>query len=80
LAQLDPEIRSAILGNIGTLISFRVGTEDTRMIAPHFAPHLTPSDLLNLPNRDFYLKLMINGQPSAPFSATASDPLITQDW
>jgi hypothetical protein len=73
LAQLDPDIRSAILGNVGTLISFRAGAEDTRLLAQYFAPHLSSIDILNLPNRNFYLKMMIDGQPSRPFSASTVD-------
>jgi type IV secretory pathway TraG/TraD family ATPase VirD4 len=79
LAQLDPEIRSAILGNVGTLISFRVGAEDTRLLTQHFSPHLSSTDILNLPNRNFYLKMMIDGQPSQPFSASTLPSAITQE-
>lgn len=69
LSQLDPDIRSAILGNVGTLISFRVGAEDSRLLANQFSPGLTGNDLSGLPNRDFYVKLMIDGRPSRAFSA-----------
>jgi hypothetical protein len=70
LHQLDPDIREAVIGNAGTLISFRLGASDAGFIAREFEPIFAPVDLLNLPNRDIYLKLMIDGAPSKPFSAT----------
>lgn len=70
LYQLEPDVRHAVLGNTGTLISFRLGPEDARIIAREFEPVFEPLDLLNLPNRDIYLKLMIDGAPSRSFSAT----------
>ena len=69
LHQLEPEIRHAVLGNAATIISFRVGAEDAPYIAKEFQPTFDVEDLLNLPNRSIYLKLMIDGTPSRPFSA-----------
>lgn len=70
LAQLDPAIRRAVLGNAGTIICFRVGAEDAHVLARQFEPVFQPIDLMNLPNRHMYLRLMIDGTPSKPFSAT----------
>ena len=70
LHQLEPDIRHAVLGNAGTLVSFRVGPEDANVLAKEFQPKFDVEDLLNLPNRYMYLKLMIDGTPSAPFSAS----------
>ena len=70
LEQLDPAIRAAVLGNAGTLIAFRLGADDARHIAPELAPQFSAPDLVTLPNHDIYLKLMIDGAPSQPFSAT----------
>lgn len=69
--QLDPDIRHAVLGNAATLISFRVGSEDAFLLAQEFQPAFGVEDLLNLANHNIYLKLMIDGAPSRPFSATA---------
>jgi energy-coupling factor transporter ATP-binding protein EcfA2 len=69
LHQLEPEIRHAVLGNAGTLISFRVGPEDAPYLAREFQPKFNVQDLLGLQNQDIYLRLMIDGSPSAPFSA-----------
>ena len=67
--QLDERIRAAIFGNIGTIISFRVGAEDAKYLAQEFAPIFDEADLINLPNFHIYLKLMIDGVTSQPFSA-----------
>ena len=69
LHQLEPEIQHAVLGNVGTIVAFRMGPEDAHALAQEFAPAFGATDLINLPNRDFYLKLMIDGSPSTPFSA-----------
>jgi hypothetical protein len=69
LHQLEPDIRHAVLGNAGTIVSFRVGAEDAPYLAREFQSKFDVEDLINLPNRDIYLKLMISGTPSAPFSA-----------
>ncbi|PZO49308.1 MAG: hypothetical protein DCF16_14770 [Alphaproteobacteria bacterium] len=74
LAQLEPEIRHAVLGNAGTIISFRVGAEDAYVLARQFEPAFEPIDLMNLPNRHMYLRLMIDGAPSPPFSAVTMAP------
>jgi hypothetical protein len=74
LHQLDPDIQHAVLGNAGTLISFRLGHEDAAFIAREFAPTFEPLDFMNLPNHDIYIKLMIDGTPSKPFSATTLPP------
>lgn len=67
--QLDDEIRHAVFGNIGTLISFRVGTEDAQHLVKEMLPVFELEDFINLPNYAIYLKLMIDGIPSRPFSA-----------
>jgi len=69
LHQLEPDIRHAVLGNAGSIISFRVGVEDVPYLVREFQPKFEELDLLQLPNYSIYLKLMIDGTPSAPFSA-----------
>lgn len=68
LHQLEPEIRHAVLGNAGTLIAFRLGAADASHIAPEFKPTFSTQDLMSLPNRQAYLRLMIDQSPSRPFS------------
>jgi len=67
--QLDDDIHRAILGNVGTLISFRLGVEDAQYLAKEMQPVFDIEDFINLRNHSIYLKLMIDGVPSKPFSA-----------
>lgn len=69
MSQLDPNIKSAVLGNAGTIISFRIGTEDAMLMAKEMYPEFDVEDFINLPNYKIYLKLMIDGKPSRSFSA-----------
>jgi hypothetical protein len=69
LQQLSPEIRHAVLDNIGTIISFRVGAEDAPYLAKEFEGEFDRMDLIRLANYRVYIKLMIDGTPSKPFSA-----------
>src|SRR5437667_1852914 len=74
LHQLEPDVRHAVLGNAGSIISFRVGVEDAPYLVREFHERFGEIDLLQLPNYRIYLKLMIDGTPSAPFSATTLAP------
>lgn len=70
MEQLPDELRSAIIGNVGTLISFRIGTDDASYLAKEFYPTFNEYDLIHLPRYCLYLKLCIDGTMSYPFSAT----------
>src|SRR6516162_7215180 len=74
LHQLEPDIQHAVLGNVGTMMSFRIGAEDSPYMVREFAEYLEEIDLLQLPNHRVYLKLMIEGSPSKPFSAITLNP------
>jgi hypothetical protein len=67
--QLQEEMRNAIFGNVGTIVSFRVGADDAKYLAREFTPAFEELDFVNLPNYHIYLKLMIDGVTSQPFSA-----------
>jgi hypothetical protein len=67
--QLPEDMQSAIFGNVGTLIAFRVGNADAEILAKEFHPMFTEYDIINLPRHSIYLKLMIDGATSQPFSA-----------
>ena len=75
LAQLEPDVRHAVLGNAGTVAVFRVGAEDAAYFSRELIP-LEPLDMISLPNHQFYVRLMIDGTPSKPFSARTIRP----DW
>ena len=74
LSQLDRQMRDAILGNVGTTICFRTGAVDAELLEQEFYPVFRKSDLVALPNYHIYLKLMIDGVVSRPFSATTIPP------
>ncbi|MEQ1710881.1 MAG: type IV secretion system DNA-binding domain-containing protein [Hyphomicrobium sp.] len=69
LAQLDVAIRDAVLGNVGTIVAFRLSALDAAYMAKEFDPDITPKDFINLGNHEVYIRLMIDGMPSRPFSA-----------
>jgi len=61
LGQLDPKVRDAVVGNVGTLISFRVSADDAGYLAREFAPVFEAQDIVDLPNYDVCMRLMIDG-------------------
>lgn len=69
LHQLEPEIRHAVLGNAGTLVSFRLGAEDAPYLSRELLERFDPRDLQTIANHHVYVRLLIDGQPSKPFSA-----------
>jgi hypothetical protein len=74
LTQIELPIKDAILGNVGTTILFRIGANDAEVLAPEFAPDFKVIDFTNLPNFHIYLKMMIDGKISKPFSAETLPP------
>ncbi len=79
IEQLDEAVRAAVFGNVGTMICFRVGAADAEFLAKEFFPVFTETDLVNLTKFDIYLKLMIDGVASEPFSATGLPPVQNPD-
>lgn len=74
IEQMDETVRSAVFGNIGTLISFRVGAVDAEYLEKEFIPDFTIEDIVNLGRYHIVLRLMIDGVASAPFSASTLEP------
>lgn len=75
IAQLSDEVREAVFGNVGTIVTFRVGSPDAAYMETEFAPRFLPEDIINLPKYNIYLKLLINGVTSQPFSAMTLPPI-----
>ncbi len=69
IAQMEEEVRDAVFGNVGTIVSFRVGAEDAEYLEKEFSPEILATDFVNLAKYNIYLKLMIDGISSRPFSA-----------
>jgi CxxC-x17-CxxC domain-containing protein len=78
--QLDEIVRAAVFGNVGTLMVFRVGAADAEFLETEFTPYFLPEDIVNLTKFDIYMKLMIDGVASNPFSATTLPPLGQDVW
>jgi hypothetical protein len=75
MTQLTDKIREAIIGNVGTVISGRIGTTDAELMVKRFAPTFDSEDLTRLPNFETIASVMINNVPSAPFSMSLIPPL-----
>ncbi|MFA5155067.1 MAG: CxxC-x17-CxxC domain-containing protein [Patescibacteria group bacterium] len=75
IEQLSEKVKPAVFGNVGTMVVFRVGAADAEELVKEFTPTFTEEDLVNLPKYEMYLKLMIDGISSSPFSAAGLPPL-----
>ena len=75
MAQLAEEVKDAVLGNVGTMVVFRVGAPDATDLETEMMPRFLPEDMINLPKFGIYLKLMIDGVSSPPFSAATLPPI-----
>lgn len=74
LDQLDEATLAAVFGNVGSMLCFQVGAEDSEILAKQLGGDVTESDLMNLPKFTAYLRLLIDGLPSRPFSMTTLVP------
>lgn len=70
----NTKVRDAIFGNVGTIVSFRVGAADAEFLEKEFEPEYTANDLVNLSKFHIYIRLMIDGMASDPFSAKTLPP------
>ncbi len=75
VAQLEEEVADAVFGNVGTMVTFRVGGADSEELVKEFTPAFLEEDLVNLPKYEVVLKLMIDGVASHPFTATTMPPI-----
>ncbi len=74
IAQLEERIKDAVFGNVGSLAAFRVGPEDAQFLEHQFRPSFAASDLMNVPNRTAYLRVLAGGVPTRPFSLHTLPP------
>ena len=68
IKQLKDNIRDAVFGNVGSIISFRIGPDDAEFMKNKFEPTFTPQDLINIDNLNAYVSLLINGRTTKPFN------------
>ena len=70
ISQMEPMVRDAVFGNVGTMISFRVSPDDSPILAKQFEPQFEENDLTQMHNRNFIINMVINGEKAPAFSAT----------
>lgn len=75
IEQMSEEVRAAVFGNVGTMMTFRVGSFDAELLEKEFTPRFTAEDIVNLGFAQIYLRLMIDGIGSQPFSARTLGPI-----
>ena len=75
--QLTEEIRDAVFGNMGTIVSFRIGQNDVEAMSRYFQPLFDGDDLLRVPNWNAIVRTLIGGVPTQPFSMAGLPPLGT---
>jgi hypothetical protein len=75
IAQLDPVIRDAVFGNVGSMTVFRVGNEDAQVLQNQFNPVFASHDLMNIPNYNAFMRVLANGVPTIPFSVETLPPI-----
>ncbi len=81
ISQMPDEVRDAVFGNVGSMITFRVGADDADYLSKYFAPVFEPIDLVNLDKQNIYVSMSIDGQTSNPFSAKSLNlPSPTHDY
>jgi len=68
IKQLKENIRDAVFGNVGSIVSFRIGPDDAEFMKNKFEPIFIPQDLINIDNLNAYVSLLINGQTTRPFN------------
>ncbi len=71
----DASVKEAVFGNVGTMISFRVGVEDTEVLTKQFAPVFNEFDLMNIEKYNAYTRLLVNNEPVRPFNMQAFPPV-----
>lgn len=74
IAQLEENIKNAVFGNVGSIVSFRVGADDAEYLEKQFSPVFTAKDLMNVDNRKALVRMLVSGRPEKPFSLETLPP------
>lgn len=83
IKQIPTGLSDALFGNVGTLITFRISSEDAQVMKKHFAPHVSDYDIANLSMREMYCKTAIRGEVKNPFSLRTlytPDAVVSQEY
>lgn len=79
IGQIDEEVKNAVFGNVGTLITYRVGVNDANYLAREYAPTFSEDDLLNIERYHVYIKTIVNNEPVPPFSMSLAKDMAAQE-
>jgi len=74
IPQLKEEIKDAVIGNVGTITSYRIGTADAEFLESQFSPEFSKFDLTNLDNFQYITKMLVNNKVTSPFKIAAPRP------
>ncbi len=74
IAQLQDSIKDAVFGNVGSMATFRVGSEDAEFLQKQFAPVFTARDIMNIDNHNAYITMLVHGRPTKPFNIETFPP------
>ncbi len=70
IGQIDEDVKNAVFGNVGTMVSFRVGVTDANFLQHEFVPTFNEADLTNIEKYHVYMKTIVNNEPVPPFSVS----------
>ncbi len=79
ISQIDEEVKNAVFGNVGTMVSFRIGVTDANFLQHEFAPTFNEADLSNIEKFHVYIKTIVKNEPVPPFSMSLIKDMETQD-
>lgn len=74
IAQLEEDIRDSVFGNVGSIVAYRVSSDDAEYLEKQFAPVFTARDIMNVDNFNCYVKMLSRGRPVKPFSMAVTNP------
>ncbi|MBU2036035.1 TraM recognition domain-containing protein, partial [Patescibacteria group bacterium] len=78
IGQVEEEVKNAVFGNVGTIVSFRVGVSDANYLAHEFSPVFAEDDLLNVERYHGYVKTIVNNEPVQPFSMDMTKDMVKE--
>ena len=79
ISQIDEEVKNAVFGNVGTMVSFRIGVTDANFLQHEFVPTFNETDLTNVEKYHVYIKTIVKNEPVPPFSMSLEKDMTSQD-
>jgi hypothetical protein len=79
ISQIEEDVKNAVFGNVGTMVSFRVGVPDANFLQHEFAPTFTENDLTNIEKYHVYIKTIVGNEPVSPFSMSLQKDMKAQE-